>query len=376
MEVASGWHAKSLLLLSTLLIISPFVFRTTTTSTDTSANMLAFCAWVLFCKLMLVDETDGSTSEGWEFALLLILVALAVTCKLSMLPAALLLPMLLLRASVRQITLLFFARSFFLITLFYCTLWLTRNLVLTGCIVYPVSVTCLSVPWGVGAATAKMWSAWITGWARHPGLDALEFLGVLNMKWMPAWFNNVRGSLELKLVVATVFFIALTYVLVERRDRSPLVQNSRELVLASLGCAAAGLVLWFLAAPDVRYAWSFFAILSATLMFHGLSEFDFTLPKIRLKPPEFRVFLTWSVVLATTAAIIQLQSGSLVPLEAPTPPFKIVTVPGDWQLYMPTSANDQCWALFPCTPYDFGAKSVESWHNRLFFRSNISQHER
>jgi hypothetical protein len=381
MEIASGWHTKSLLFLSALLAISMFIFRISATSTDVPANLLAFCAWVLFCKLMLVDEIDSSINEGWDFVLLLILIALAVTFKLSMLPAALFLPLLLLRASVRQITVLFVARSVLFITLFYCILWLARNLVLTGCIVYPVSVTCLSVPWGVGAATAKIDAAWITGWARHPGLDALEFLGVLNMKWIPAWFKgtadpywqtNVRGSVELKLVVASVSFITLSYVFMEPRDQSSLIRNSPILVVASIVCAVTGLVLWFLAAPDLRFSWAFFAILSATLMFHGLCVFDFTLPKIGLKPLRLRKFLTWSVVLAATAAIIQLQSGSLVPVVAPTPPFKIVTVSGNWQIYMPTS-GDQCWELFPCAGSLGLLKPVESWHDRLFFHSNIRQ---
>jgi hypothetical protein len=221
----------------------------------------------------------------------------------------------------------------------------------------------------VGAEGAKREASWITGWARYPGPHYLDFPGIFNTKWIPSWFERVRASVELKLVVAAISFILLSYVLVEHGDRPHPLRDARTLVWGSIVCAAAGLVLWFLTAPDPRFSWAFFAILSATLIFHGLSEFDFAPAKIGLMPLTVRKFVMSSVVLVATATIMQVQSGYLVPVTAPTPPSKIVTVSGNWQIYMPTS-GDQCWELFPCTPYDFGIKSVESWHNRLFFRSN------
>jgi hypothetical protein len=106
-------------------------------------------------------------------------------------------------------------------------------------------------------------------------------------------------------------------------------------------------------------------------MFYGLFRFDFAPPKIGFMPCTVRKSVMWSLVLAAAATIIQLRSGYLVPVAAPTPPSKTVSVSGDWLIYMPIS-GDQCWELFPCTAYDFGDKSVESWNNRLFFRPNFS----
>ncbi len=372
MEIANGWHARSIFFLSALIALWTFIFESGATATTMSGNLLAFCAWVLFCKLMLLDEGERRIIGGRDLSLLLILIVLAVTVKISILPVALLLPMLLLRMSGYEISALFLSqRGLLSITLVYGILWLARNFILTGCIVYPIAMTCASVPWGVGAVEAKREAAWITGWARHPGPEFfLNFPGIFNTEWIPSWFMNFRHSSELKLVVAAVAFVLLSCILVERRDRTHPLQDTRSLVWASIVCAAVGLVLWFLGAPDVRFSWVFFSILSATLIFHGLWEFDFVPPKIGFMRLTMRKFVIGSFVLAAIAAIIQLRWGYLVPVAAPTPPSKIVTVSGNWQIYMPTS-GDQCWGLFPCTPYDFGVKSVESWHNHLFFRSNI-----
>ena len=283
----------------------------------------------------------------------------------------LLLPLLLLRLSGPEIgVLLLSQRGLFSITLVYCTLWLARNFILTGCIIYPIDMTCVSVPWGVGAAGAEREASWITGWARYPSPEHfLDFPGIFNTEWIPSWFKRVRASIELKLVVAAISLIFLSYVFVEHRDRTHRLKDTRTLVWGSIRCAAAGLILWFLTAPDPRFSWAFFAILSATLIFRSLWEFEFAPAKIGLMPLTVRKFIMSSVVLVAAATIMELQSGYLVPHTAPTPPSKIVTVSGNWQIYKPTS-GDQYWELFPCTPYDFGDKSVKSWHDRLFFRSN------
>jgi len=375
LEFANGWHAKSIICLSALIVLSAFIFQPSDTSSDMSANLLAFCAWVIFCKLMLLDASERPINGGRDLSLLLILIALAVTFKLSVLPIALLPAMLMLRMSRTDLgVLLLTQRNLLFIIVVYCILWLARNFILTGCIVYPIDVTCASVPWGVGAADARLQAAWITGWARHPGADALDFVGILNTEWIASWFKGVRGSIALELVAAAVLFILLSSVLVRHRNRSHHFENSCVLVRASTVCATGGLVFWFLSAPDLRFSWAFFAIISATIMFHGFCKFDYGPPKIGFMPLTMRKSVIWSLILAVAATIIQLRVGYLVPVTAPTPPSEIVTISGDWQFYMPT-AGDACWDLFPCTTGDFGAKTVERWSNRLFFRSNVGQGE-
>ena len=381
-ELGKGWQTKAMVYFASIVALSVFIFfipirETSTdmfreTSTDMSANLLAFCAWIAFSRLMLLDEGERRTIGDRDLVLLLVLVALAVTIKTTMLPIILLPAILLVRMSRQEMYSLIIAqrRAYALVALYFA-LWLVRNFMLTGCIVYPVDVTCTTVPWGVGAAQAKLEAAWITGWARHPGLEAIHYADLRNTAWIPEWFARQKffvwawlRSLA-PLVLVSFFFIAFFFA---RRDRSRNRGDARgrQLVCASIFCAAAGLVLWFLMMPDLRFSWAFFAVLEAALIFQVFRMCDYAPPKIDVMPASAKKCIIWSAVFATVFAAAL--NRHWVPLTAPIPASRIVTVAGGTQIYMPIS-RDQCWDLFPCTPYDFGDKSIGTWNGRYFFRS-------
>jgi hypothetical protein len=335
-----------------------------------SANLLAFCAWVAFCRLMLLDEGERRTVGDRELLLLLVLVALTVTIKITMLPIILLPAFLLVRMSRQEMHILVVARSraYALIAL-YLGLWLGRNFILTGCIIYPVDVTCTTVPWGVGAANAKLMAALITGWARHPGPEALNYADLLNAAWIPEWL--VRRKLFVGTAAAAGFvFLSLFFVafFVARRDCSHDRGVARKLVFASIFCAVIGLVLWFLRMPDPRFSWVFFAILGAALVFQVVRMCDCAPLKIDLMPVTANKCIIWSGVFAVATTLEGALHRHLAPLTAPIPVSRILTVSGGAHIYMPI-LGDQCWGLFPCTPYDFGDKTIGTWNGRYIFRS-------
>jgi hypothetical protein len=270
-ELANGWQTKAMAYFASILALSVFVFLYQVTSTDMPANLLAFCAWIAFCRLLLMDESERRNIGDREHVLLVILVALAVTIKLSLLPIILLPAFLLLRVSPQELYLLIMARRrAYAMIAAYIALWLGRNFMLTGCFIYPVDMTCTTVPWGVGAEIAKLDAAWITGWARHPGPEALEYADLFNVAWIPAWFERIRssdwgvGNAEIFAVVVAAgfvfisFFLLMSFFFVARRDRSSDRGEARYLIWASFVCAAAGIVLWFLKGPDPRFSWAFF----------------------------------------------------------------------------------------------------------------------
>jgi hypothetical protein len=374
-ELGKGWQTKAMayvaaiVALTTIVALSVFI-GPSQTSTDTSANLLAFCAWIAFCRLMLLHESERRTIADRELVLLLVLVTLAVTIKTTMLPIILLPAFLLVRMSRQKMHLLIIARrrAYALIALYFA-LWLGRNFMLTGCIIYPADVTCTTVPWGVGAANAKLMTALITAWARHPGPEALHYADLLNTAWIPEWFARQKFVVGAAAAAGVVFmsFLFVAF-FVARRNRSSDRGDARQLVRVSIVCAAVGLGLWFLKMPEPRFLWVFFAILEAALVFQGFRMCDFAPPKIGVMPATAKKCIIWSAVFAIATTLAATLHRNLVPLTAPIPVSRIVTVSGGTQIYMPIS-GDQCWELFPCTPYDFGAKSIGTWNSRYFFRS-------
>jgi hypothetical protein len=377
-ELGKGWQTKSMLYFAAIVALPVFILRFQYTTTDMSANLLAFCAWIAFCRLMLLDEGERRTIGDRDLVLLLVLVALAVTIKPTMLPIILLPAFLLVRMSREEMYLLIIARGrVYALVALYFALWLGRNFMLSGCLIYPVDVTCTTVPWGVGAAQAKFEAAFIAGSARHPDPEALTYAELLNTAWIPAWFarrmSTWGGMAAAGFVVFISFFLIACFVarffnayFVARRDRSRERRDARQLVCASFVCAAAGIVL-FLTVPEPRYWWVFFAILGATLVFQGFRMCDYAPLKIGVTPVTTKKCIFWSAVFAVVTTLATALHCDLVPLTAPIPVSRTVTVSGGTQIYMPERGH-LCWELFPCTN-GLGNKSIGTWNGRYFFRS-------
>jgi hypothetical protein len=369
-ELKKGRQTKATAYFAAIVALPVFIFRFRDTGTDMSANLLAFCVWVEFCRLMLLDEGKRRAIGNRDLLLLFVLVALTITIKITMLPIILLPAFLLVRMGRQETYLVIIARrrAYELIAL-YLGLWLGRNFILTGCIVYPLDVTCTTVPWGVGAANAKFMSEIITGWARQPGPGALNYVDLLNTAWIPEWVLRKKFFVGAAAAAGFVFLsFSFAALFVKRRDRSDGRGDARQLVCASIVCAAVGLVLWFLKMPEPRFGWVFFAIFGATLVFQAVRMCDCAPRKVGFRPVTAKRCIILSAVFVVATTLEGALNSHLALLTVPIPVSRSLTVSGGAQIYMPIS-GDQCWDLFPCTPYDFGDKTIAIWNGRYFFRS-------
>ena len=337
-----GWCATSALYAAVLAVVLRFLWEFGQTSTDTSANLLAICAWVSFCNLILMDENELQSNGGSELLLLLVLTTLAITFKLSMLPSTLLVVLIFIIRGWRELCAIVARQSAILLLLgSYLILWLARNFMLSGCAIYPLQVTCTPVRWGVGPANAAHMQAVIRGWARHPGPGMFEFARTFNFAWFPSWFAKFKSSFEFKTTLAAgVFF--LFSLLATRHKKSDRSSDVRRLIWTSITFATIGLTFWFLTAPAPRFSWAYFVILSSALIFAGLHSLDDRVLKVGIAP------IALGALVLSVVAVLKLPSTRPALIEPPKPPSKMVVVSG-WRFYEPTSTN-QCWALFPCTP--------------------------
>jgi hypothetical protein len=123
--------------------------------------------------------------------------------------------------------------------------WTARNLVVSGCLAYPVSWTCLSVPWEASRFAAEH-AMKIKAWARVPmtGLDHLS-----GWAWIPIWLESMKPFLISWAAVA-VFGIVLAMAIGRIRPERP-VPLGQIVVFTVYAIVASG--FWFLAAPDPRF---------------------------------------------------------------------------------------------------------------------------
>jgi hypothetical protein len=223
-------------------------------------------------------------------------------------------------------------------------LWLVRNAIETGWLVFPVFGD-LSLPWSVPRDVGRDHLAWIESWARLPQQQPHDVLGHGFKHWFAPWFDGFRGTHELELFVVAMLLFAW------RVASTPVRATSARFGewAAYAGCALA-IAQWFEGAPDLRFGGFLFWMLPACLLAARLA------PAMRDATPR-----TLVVVLALGLCA---WNGALTPrLDANPPrwlhrPVAPDRVPIDWSETGPGTLvshpvrGDWCGdEALPCTPY-------------------------
>lgn len=287
------------------------------------------------------------------------IAALAVACKASQAPVAaavvlVALALLPRRAGLGRRVMLTGAASALLLGL----AWIGHGLALSGCVLYPVSGSCLGIfPWVVPAEVADADRAWITAFGRVP--DASHGRVPDDWRWLPAWWEVVRAdrfvvSLKIALGLAGGF---LTLRLAGRgRLRCAAEALDPAGLRAALGLMAvlvAGLCYWFLTAPALRFGYGF--LISSPLLLIALLA---PVGGAGLAPRRIgRAVTIGAVALAlylAAATVAAVPEGMLLATDRPAIPLAEVaerrTAAGD--LYYAPVADDRCWASPRfCTPH-------------------------
>ncbi len=137
--------------------------------------------------------------------------------------------------------------------------WAVSNFVVTGCLAYPMASTCTPVSWQA-SHNALDDMMWIKAWARAPNTGLQHLTG---WDWLPIWLNH-NGSSLLTLAALAAAGAAFASTLSPAGGRSP---KSLAVAAAFSIYAVIATAIWFLTAPDPRFA---FAHLACFAMLPGL----------------------------------------------------------------------------------------------------------
>jgi hypothetical protein len=299
-------------------------------STDLSTALFVLHAMAAYIASREAGADHGANDE---LLALVCAVPLAITSKLSSGPLVLL-PMLLLPS-------LAWGKSrdvFIGVALLLPMVWMTQNLILSGCLAYPVVQTCFDLPWAIDPEKAQSEIAWVTAWARVPRHEPSDpiFAGYA---WLQSWLST-HWALLTMLVKIIGLGAALTFTSVMLRPRS----TGISVVAWPMVVATLGIVFWFLGAPDPRFGAGFIVALPALALALPLSWFPRWLTGLTL------IGLLWYG--DQLQNIFRRAHGMGTPLariELPQPLVSLHTAQG-LSVWVP-EATDQCWlAARPCTP--------------------------
>lgn len=254
------------LLAAGLVVFTPLVLLkgwSGTPNTDVSSGLLVLYAFHLALRLSDLDGWQDAAPERGALAVLLAAVAaLAVTIKLSALPVALLLVLVLMawrrgRIAGRDVGVAI------AVALVIGLPWLLRGIATSGCLAYPEPASCLPVPWRTAEALARSDIDWMRAWARRP--ETLPEIVLADWSWFPDWLASLprepmRGTF---VVLAAIAALLLAARLAVRRlvTAAALPPAPRRADIALLmGVAFAGIAFWFFSAPLVRYGQTWIAL--------------------------------------------------------------------------------------------------------------------
>ena len=132
--------------------------------------------------------------------------------------------------------------------------WMTRQAVLSGYPLFPLSTGGLPVDWRLPEPVLADANRWVRSWARTPGEPPQEVLA--NWDWLSGWTQARLTDLDLLGPAIAALCIGATVVLRRRTRRgqpSGIHVAAPIAVLISVGLT---LVVWFVAAPEPRFVYA------------------------------------------------------------------------------------------------------------------------
>jgi hypothetical protein len=220
-------------------------------------NIYAFFLAARVCELWSFDR-DNREQLHARLAILMAVVALALTIKLSQAMLALL-PLVFLIAMlggklprVPLVPMLAFGVGL-------GTLWMLRNIGLSGCAIYPLPAACIhDLPWAVGRQQVADLAMLVRTWGRSVVAPLASVQD--NWDWVPAWLAYIYRYklvwLPQVLCVAGIALLIARRAVVRDTIASAATQRMPWLQFSPLPvAAAAGLIFWFLSGPDIRFVY-------------------------------------------------------------------------------------------------------------------------
>ncbi len=201
-------------------------------------------------------------------------------------------------------------RTYFLII--FTTLWLVKNIIISGCVLYPVKSLCMQTFIWTDIKKVENISeeneAWTKGWPDYVNqqnknnndiISKKEFLK--NFNWLPYWYNNHFNKVLEILIPYILFLIALTFFLYFKKNhyKKDVINKINIFFIIILFFSS---LLWFIKVPVFRYGYSYFI---------SLICFTFALFCVRLNykkdlRPFFNYFLIFLITIFLTKNTIRV----------------------------------------------------------------------
>lgn len=240
-----------------------------------------------------------------------------------------------------------------------------RDVIHSGWILFPLDIWALPVDWRFLDPSAAR--TWIIAWAREPGAAPGDVMN--DWSWVGGWIGRSVADWSVRWMLGCLALAATIWLAQRWRStlplRTPSNSNNRRVtrVLLLLIPFVLILVLWFLSAPDPRFAWGPIALLglipAAVAMTQLLGNLALPLTAgiaaLLILPTSVTAIGAIDGQLDEGQEVVQFISvpwtitAALTPVPQPDVTGVPLTMGGE---VIQPNGDDRCWQTFPlCTPY-------------------------
>lgn len=188
-----------------------------------------------------------------------------------------------------------FISIFYSFPLFFLYLWLIKNLLISGCLLYPIKLTCFeNLPWTNKTQIVKvstLGQAWSKGWSDKETTNIKMSDFNKNFNWIDAWSGK---HLKYILKIIIPYLIILTIITILIRKKYCLYKKkdedlSKRLILSIVTCFF-GVLFFFLIFPLYRYGYSY--LISFFILIYLISIKNFVFSKNSANLFKYIFFIT------------------------------------------------------------------------------------
>ncbi len=246
--------------------------------------------------------------------------------------------------------------------LIFLYLWLIKNLLISGCILYPVKLTCIDkLPWTdktqiINVDTSSQ--AWSKGWPnrKNKNISMADFNK--NFNWIEAWSSNHLKYI-LKIIIPYITVLSIITICI-RRFYCSIKKVDNDLnnrILMLISTCFLGTISFFLIFPLYRYGYSYLISLVALLVLLAVKNYTFTVKSKNL----FKYIFFISILLFSAKQFQKIynnKQGEIWPNiytlsdNKKINEYKIIKLKGDFVYYLVISGDFLCmYSKSPCTTY-------------------------
>lgn len=352
MRSEEGWRASNIFLVLMTMAVTSWPLRVNVSSPGSDLPMLVLTLLITHRMLRAFEQPRQAT---YYVCAITVLALFALTIKYSAAPLVLM-PLSLFVATHRQHLPLHLKRLTFFVVIVSAILvlpWIARGVMVSGCVVYPISSTCLPLQWTAPSGLVETEITIIRSWARLAGFPT--DLTLIGWGWVLPWLIEFLTSPDIMILMPLLASGVVMLILARNYPRS----------LYLIGIAAPlmlGILFWFLSAPDVRFGAGYFWAITLSILSVGIErtrEAGLTSAIYRaLRTIALSGIVLWVstfaiLIFALTggANLFKVQSVSDLAWhlpDTPSPELSIRFTQDDVMVYTPPD----CWlAPMPCTPY-------------------------